>query len=121
MDNEQSFNKEFCGHLEYHLCSTFKKSGKEELKGFWCDGVSWSPLPDNQLTKKYVNDNRKVVTKAWIGKNGQDEYEMTILFGNHSLGRYAKGTSMIDCIPSDESMDWLEIDTIKRIITIRLR
>jgi hypothetical protein len=60
------------------------------------------------------------VTKAWIGTNGQDEYEMTIRFGKYALRRYSKGTEMIDCIPSSESMDWIDIEPEKKKIGIRL-
>lgn len=120
-NTELSFNQDFCLHLEYHLGSTLEKSGREDVKGFWCDGVLHSPIPEGQLTKKNINDNRKIVTTAWIGKDGQDEYKMTILFGKYSLRRYAKGTSMIDCIPSDESMDWINIDVNNRKIEIRLK
>jgi len=118
---EISFNKDFCLHLEYHIGGTLEKSGREDLKGFWCDGVLHSPIPESQLTRKSVNDNRKIITPAWIGKDGQGEYEMTILFGKYSLRRYAKGTSMIDCVPSNESMDWIDIDVDNRKIEIILK
>ena len=75
-------NKEFCTRLESRLCKEFAESNNTELKNFWCDGVSWFPT-DNQLTKKYVNDNRRIITKAWIGKDGQDEYLATIHFENN--------------------------------------
>lgn len=118
--NEQSSNKEFCTRLEYHLEATFEKSNREDLKGFWCDGVS-EPLLEKQLSKKYVNDNRKIVTKAWIGKDGQTEYEMTIHFGKYTLRRYSKGTALTDCLPSDETMDWIDIDTKNKTIEVRLK
>ncbi len=51
-NNEESFNKAFCDHLEYHLCRTFKNAGKDELRWFWCDGGSWHPIIDTQITKK---------------------------------------------------------------------
>ncbi len=126
MDNKNSysdisFNEDFCQYLEYHLGSTLEKSGREDLRGFWCDGVLHTPIPDSQLTKKSVNDKRKIVTMAWIGKDGQGEYEMIILFGKYSLRRYAKGSCMIDCIPSNESMNWIDIDIANRKIEIRLK
>jgi hypothetical protein len=120
-ENNESFNEDFCCHLEYHLCRTFENSDNKELKSFWCDGVSQHPYIDSQITKKSVNDTRKIETKAWIGTDGQDEYETTIRFGKYSLRRYAKGKSLIDCIPSDETTDWLDINTINKTIEIRLR
>lgn len=116
----ESFNKDFCLHLEYHLCGTFTNSDQEELRGFWCDGVSWD-LPDSQITKKSVNDSRKIETITWIGKTGQDIYYLTIRFGKYSLRRYAKGRSLIDCIPSEETMDWIDIDTKNKTIELWLK
>jgi hypothetical protein len=117
---DKSFNEDFGVHLEYHLCRMFENSVKEKLRGFWCDGILWPPFIDSQITKKSVNDTRKIETRAWIGKTGQDEYNMTIRFGKYSLRRYAKGTNLIDCIPSEETMDWIDIDTENKIIEIRL-
>lgn len=115
------FNEEFCIHLEYHLCKFFDYHSFEDLDRFWCDGVSWNPMPGNQLSRKYVNDNRKIVTKAWIGENGQGEYEMTILFGKYAQRRYARGTSLFDCLPDFRSTDWIDIDVDSRTIQIRLK
>ncbi|MGE3801837.1 MAG: hypothetical protein AB7H80_12530 [Candidatus Kapaibacterium sp.] len=116
-----SFNDDFCTQLEYHLCRAFQNSDREDLRGFWCDGISPLPASDTQLTKEYVNDNRKLVTTGWIGKSGQDEYEVTIYFGKDSLRRYANGGELADCIPSDESTDWVDIDTHDRTVEFRLR
>ncbi|MEM9390804.1 MAG: hypothetical protein AAGA02_10040 [Bacteroidota bacterium] len=114
------FNEEFCIYLEYQLCYLFEYHNHEDLRGYWCDGVSF-PMPDYQLTKKHVNDKRRIITKAWIGEDGQDEYEMTVLFGKYSLRRYARGTSLVDCIPDYKSMDWIEMDIDEKTIQIRLR
>lgn len=114
---KESFNEDFCAQLEYHLTRTF---GKSELKGFWCDGISM-PVNDSQLAKKYVNDKRKIVTKAWLGYSGQDEYEMTIKLGQYSLRRYSKGTDLLGCLPSDESTDWLTLNIEKKTIELQLK
>ena len=119
--NGESFNEDFCTHLEYHLSETFKNSNRENIKGFWCDGVSWNPIPLSQIGKKSVNDSRKIETEAWTGKTGQDKYKMTILLGKYSLRKYAKGISLIDCIPSSDTMDWINIDTEKKTIEITLK
>ena len=111
---------DFCTHLEYHLGETFANSQDKKLWGLWCDGVSM-PFIESQLAKKYVNDNRKIITKAWIGFDGQDEYEMTIKFGKYSLRRYAKGADLKDCLPGTETMDWITLDLEKRTIEIRLK
>lgn len=118
--NGSSFNQEFCTHLEYHLCRTFENSDNQELKFFWCDGVSMEAITEIELTPKRIYDSRKIETMAWIGKDGQDEYKMTIHFGNLSLSRYAQGNKLTDCLPSEEAMDWINIDTQKKTIEIRL-
>jgi len=74
------------------------------------------------LTKKHVNDKRKIITKAWIGKSGQDVYQAIIHFGNKSLSNYAKGKDLTKCIPElDSETDWIEIDIEKKTIDIRLK
>lgn len=112
----ESFNQEFCDFLEFHLCDTFRNSEKKEIRWFWCDGVDY-----HHFDKKYVNDNRKIRTIAWIGQGGQDIYEMTIIFGKYSLRRYAKGTNMIDCVPDSDSMDWITLNVEEKKIEIRLK
>ncbi len=117
---ETPFNEEFCTRLEYRICHELEKSTDPELKGFWCDGVSCFPT-DNQLTKKQVNDNRKIITKAWIGKDGQGEYQATIHFGRKALSKYAKGLDLTTTIPELKSdSDWLEIDIENKSIEIKL-
>ena len=115
------FNEEFCTQLEYRICAELEKSTDLKLKGFWCDGVSWNPIPNNQLSKKSINDTRQIVTKAWIGKDGQDEYEMIIQLGRNALRRYASGTEIIDCIPGSDTLDWIDIDPDNLIIELRLK
>ena len=121
IDTVFSFNEEFCDHLEYHLCRTFENSGDKEFYGFWCDGISHHPETDQMLERKNVNDTRRIETTGWMGKSGQDAYQVTIKFGKHSLRRYAKGSSLIDCLPSEESMDWIDIDTTHHLISIELK
>ncbi len=106
--------------MEYRLCREFEESIDDALKGFWCDGVSWFPN-DIELNKKHVNDNRKIITKAWIGKTGQDVYQMTLIFGRKALSRYAKDGDLTDCIPdADSNQEWIEIDIDKKTISIQL-
>ncbi|WP_405368874.1 hypothetical protein [Nonlabens sp. Asnod2-A12] len=117
---ETPFNKEFCTRLEYRICHELEKSTNPELKGFWCDGVSWFPT-ENQLTKKHVNDKRKIETKAWIGKTGQMEFKATVYFGKKALSKYAKGMELTECIPDLESQsEWIEIDLENKNIEIKI-
>jgi hypothetical protein len=117
---KESFNADFCVQLEYHLTRTFANSEDKNLKGFWCDGVSM-PAIESQLTKKSVTDTRKIVTKACLGYDGQGEFEMTIHFGQRSLSRYAKGSDLSDCLPREDSMDWITVDIEQKKIELQLR
>lgn len=79
------------------------------------------PVADSELAKKYVNDKRKIVTKAWLGYSGQEEYEMTIKLGQYSLRRYSKGIDLLDCVPSGDSTDWVTLDMEKKTIELQLK
>ncbi|WP_178983659.1 hypothetical protein [Winogradskyella helgolandensis] len=117
---ETVFNEEFCTKLEFRICRELEKSEDPELKGFWCDGVSWFPN-ESQLTKKYVNDKRKIETKAWIGKTGQTEFRAIIHFGKSALSKYAKSTDLTKSIPELEAQtEWINIDLSKNLIEIQL-
>ncbi len=113
---KEAFNEKFCDFLEYHLCQTFRKSDDKSIRSLWCDGVICA-----HFSRKHVNDNRKITTMAWIGKDGQTEYEMTLKFGKYALRRYARGSEMIDCIPSSDSMDWVKVNIETNKITIQLK
>ena len=116
-----SFNEEFCIQLEYHLCRTFERADLRDIKCLWCDGISSAPFLEKQLTIDSVLRTHEIVSTAWIGKAGQDEYEMTIHFGEHALICYENGSSLVDCIPGPDTMDWIEIDTEKHTIEIALK
>lgn len=117
---ESPFNEKFCSKLEYRICDELEKSTDPELKGFWCDGISWFPT-ENQLTKKSVNDKRKIETKAWFGKTGQTEFRAIINLGKKALSRYAKEMDLTECIPDLESQhEWIEIDIENKTINIEL-
>src|SRR5688572_13860843 len=107
---QQSLNKEFCVALEYQLSVNFKYSEDNRIRHFWCDGISM-PLDDSQLSLSNITKKKLIKTKAWIGTDGQGEYEMTIHFGPLSLSQYARGDSLVECLPTD---DWIEIDIKKR-------
>lgn len=118
---ESPFNEEFCTDLEYRVCDELEKSTDIGLKGFWCDGVSWFPNDEKQLTKKHVNDTRKIETKAWIGKDGQGEYQAIINFGQKALSKYARSLVLTETIPQLEmNSEWIEIDIENKTINIFL-
>jgi len=118
---ESPFNEEFCIELENKICTKLEKTEDANLKGFWCDGISWIPTIENQLSKKFINDNRKIKTTAWLGKSGQDEYTAIIYFGKKALSNYAKDKNLKTCIPENESKtDWIEIEIKNKTIYIKL-
>lgn len=116
---EESFNKEFCEFLEYHLTNAFAHSPDARNKGLWCDGILF-PAIDSQLTKKYINDTRRIVTTAFIGYNETQLYDLTILLGRYSLRRYSRGYSLQDCVPDEETLEWYTLDISSRRLEIRL-
>jgi len=112
-------DKEFCTFLEYHLSRSFKFSGEESTRSIWCDGIAL-PSDENDYSIKSINDKRHILTRAYLGKDGQEQYTMMILFGNKALSRYARGLDIKNCIPEIEENDWYEIDTTNKKIIIQL-
>jgi len=113
---DESFNQEFCDYLEYHLSKIFRNSSDKAIRKLWCDGIIFGTF-----SKKEVNCKREINTTAWIGEDGQGEYEMKIKFGKYSLRRYAKGASMIDSIPDSNLAEWIDIDIENNQIELQLK
>ena len=112
-------DQSFCTFLEYEICKAFVNSDKDEIKGFWCDGVLF-PENSNNYSQKFVNDNRQIILKAFIGKDGQTEYELILKFGNKSLSRYERNLDIKECLPNPDKTKWFDIDIKKRKIEIQL-
>ena len=110
-------DQDFCDFLEYELCDAFAFSDNELVKGFWCDGVL---LPGFENSQKLVNDNRKITMIAFVGKTGQDEYELTISVGRRALSKYARGLDISDCVPDFKKPHSFDIDTTKKKLTIQV-
>jgi hypothetical protein len=113
------FNEEFCSYLEYHLTRTFAKADDRTINRIWCDGIA-VPFTDSQISKPNVNHTQCVITKAWIGYDGQQEYEMTIKLGSKALHCYNNNVPLIESLPSDDSMSWVRLDIDERTITLDL-
>jgi hypothetical protein len=114
-----SFNEDFCLYLEYYLSRTFGNSTDQRLHVLWCDGVQM-PYNESQLSSRNINRLKKIETKAWIGANGQDIYDMTIKLGPESLAKYAEGQSLKDCLPSEKQFDRVTIDIDGAIVELQL-
>lgn len=55
-----------------------------------------------------------------MGKSGQDIYTMTLKLGKEALAKYSKGASIIECLPSEETMDWVSVDIENKTVELRL-
>jgi len=114
--SKNSLNDNFCSYLEYHLSRALKNSDRTDIQRFWCDGVLCEPISEAKLSRV-----RRIEAKAWFGTDGQDEYTMAIKFGENALNQYIKGGDLVSTIPSENSMNWIDIDTDKKTIEIRLK
>jgi hypothetical protein len=112
-------DRNFCEQLEYKICDAFKQLDNESTKGYWCDGVLESES-EYFNTSNFKNDNRKIKLKAFVGKEGQDEYELTLHFGSNSLGKVARHLDFIDTFPIDNINTKFNINIEKRKIEIQL-
>ena len=97
----------------------FENLDDESVKGFWCDGVLLSEA-DKSYSQKFVNDNRQIKLKAFVGKDGQVLYNLTLKFGKKALSRFARNLDIVECIPLAEVQDWVSIDSSKKEIEIQL-
>jgi hypothetical protein len=113
------FNQDFCSHLEYKL--DFEGLDDENFKGFWCDGISHFPTDFKSLARAKIEYDKKIITKAWIGLDGQEEYEMTIHFGTQAIKSYQNNQSLVECIPDNHPREWIFINPSQKKIEIKLK
>lgn len=112
-------DQDFCDFLEYEICKALMHSGNTEIKGFWCDGVTFLQS-DHYYAQTFVNENKEIKLKTFIGKEGQTEFELTLKFGNNALSRFSRNLDLKACVPSLEKQNWFDIDTNRNQITIQL-
>ena len=110
-------DQDFCDFLEYEICKAFKRSEDKAVKGFWCDGIAFSQ-PDSCYSQKFVSDNREIKLKAFIGTDGQTEYELTLKLGNRALSQFAKNLDIKTCLPKPDKQNWFNIDLKRNKIEI---
>ena len=116
---EPPFNKDFCSALEYSL--DFSQFENENIKSLWCDGVDHLPVDIRSLSIANLKKKPFIKTKAWIGKDGQDHYEMTIHFGPEALSNYINRQDLQECIPDTASDAWIKIDPERKQVEISLK
>ncbi|MEY3443097.1 MAG: hypothetical protein RLZZ519_1378 [Bacteroidota bacterium] len=112
-------DQDFCSFLEYELCKAFEHSQLGSIRGFWCDGVLLRQ-PKLADAQKFVNDNRRMSFTAYVGKDGQTEYELILKFGNKALSRFARNLDIRECFPDPQGASWFDIDTKRKRIEIQL-
>jgi hypothetical protein len=109
----------FCEFLEYEICKALETFDHEEVNQFWCDGVLMSE-PEYSYSQKKVNDNRQLRFKAFVGRDGQQEYELILKFGKKALSRFARNLDISGCFLNPGKKDWFIIDTTLNKIEIQL-
>jgi hypothetical protein len=112
-------DQDFCEFLEYEICKAIELSDNEQINGFWCDGVLLNQS-DSSYSQKAVNDDRHVILKAFIGKDGQTEYELILKFGKKALSRFGRNLDIKECVPNPDKQNWFDIDTKRNKIEIQL-
>ncbi len=112
-------DQNFCTLLEHKISKFFSLSIDEGVKTFWCDGVLL-PTFEKYYSPKFVNDNRKITMTAFIGRTGQDKYELTLIFGSKALSKYTRGLDISDCIPNPENGNCFEIDINRQTMSLLL-
>ncbi len=112
-------DQDFCEYLEYTICKALEHLDNDQIRGFWCDGILLNQQ-DNTYSQKFVNDNKQIILKAFIGKDGQTEYELTLKFGNKALSRYTRNLDIKGCVPNTDKQNWFDIDTKRNKIEIQL-
>lgn len=113
-------DQDFCAFLEYKICAALKDTDNEELRGHWCDGVLMPTNERGKLSLQQVKHHRKIVLKAFAGKDGQTPYELVLKFGDDALHRYTHNLDLKVCVPYREDLNWFDIDIEKRTIWIQL-
>jgi len=110
------FNKSFCQELEYHLTRTFQNASTNKFDTIWCDGIAMPSLEDHNDVQ-----TNQISTDAWLGTNGQEKYTMLIKLGPLSVAAFEHGLNLSDCLPSDQTQDWITLDQEDKTIELRLR
>jgi len=113
------FDDDFFNTMERKVIpDALKEINNPETNWFWCDGVV--PVDDIYFSKKFVNDNRYILLKAYFGNEGQTEYEFILYFGPKALSRYARDLTILECIPDTDASEWFFIDVQNKKIEIQL-
>lgn len=75
----------------------------------------------DQLIWPNFYHTKKLTTEAWIANNKIRKIEMTINFGQNSIDNFTEGPSLIDCLPNDDDLDWVDLNWEENSIKIWLK
>jgi hypothetical protein len=116
----ESFNLEFCEKLNCYLMEAIRQRDHPLAEACWIDGVLM-PFVERQLSKKHVNDTRRIETHAWALTNkGDVKFDLVICFRKYSLRRYARGSALDDCFPPVNDTSAVKIDFERELIELQL-
>jgi hypothetical protein len=116
----ESFNTEFCDALTIYLSNVIRKSDHELARSCWVDGIM-PPLVESKLTKKSVNDSRRLEARMWLLTGDGDKlFTLVLYFGKYSLRRYAKDRTLVDCIPGLEKDNSILVDFENETVELQL-
>ena len=114
----KSFTREFCTILAHHLTRTLQNMSPNKFERFWCDGIT-APEAWNQEQGEILPSSQ-IATEAWLGYTGQEKYQMIFKLGKKSIYKCISGSDIYDCLPDDHSLEWIDIDPIRKVIVLRL-
>lgn len=112
-------DQDFCEALEYKVSEALANLTEKNLNELWCDGILLSE-PNSHYSQKFINDNRQTTLKAFVGRNGQTPYILTLKFGPQALSRYALNLNILTCVPETDVANWFSIDVNTKTIEMQL-
>ena len=103
--------QDFFDFLEYKICEYLNASHLSDIKGFWCDGVVYETMGNNETA----------ICTAYTGSTGQTKYKLLLKLGKKSLSLISKGRDIRTCFPEANQTNAFHIDTQKKIMQIYLK
>jgi len=109
---------EFCSQLAFHLSRAFKNNCTNKFDCLWCDGI----LPPDKWRQELdtFHKTKEILTMGFVGTDGQDKHWIMLKLGSRSFKKCMKGLNLEQCLPGDETLDWIEINPINKIISLQL-
>ncbi len=113
------FSDKFYTYLEYKISQAFALEKDVKLRFLWCDGVA---KPDNEVNFNfdYIKKFSRIDLKCWVGKSGQEGYNLVLNFGEQSKNKILKNQEIIDCIPNNNE-DWIFLDIENKKLEVHLK